>query len=428
MDNALKKNQAIILVNPLGGICEFRDYARKEGLIVVSVYSIPKIVMQDRMGQNVDHLESMDDHSYFFDSVAELVAQLNSLPYEIVALIPSHECGVDIAAEIAQLMGLISNKPENMLAARNKYLMRQRVRDAGLRSPQFASVKTKNDIEHFISDNPFPLVIKTPLGGGTSNVYVCHDLEQTATNLQKIQESPDLFGHCSAFAVLESHLGGREIIVDGFVDQGKITIVGIWEYDKISTTYGNNLYYNIISSDIHDERYTTAINYTKDVVQAVGIEMGMFHCELKIENQQPTLVEIGARLPGWGIPELYRAASNFDPWQATTQCFIHGSLQNPLNVEYHKHMAMAICPTTDCGSVEKINGITEIQNLPSYERHLLKIKPGDWLNPTSELYDTPLEVCLANEDRQQLLKDMEAVHSLFSIQTMQELPLTANSI
>ena len=261
----------------------------------------------------------------------------------------------------------------------------------------------------------FKPLIKTPLGGGTSNVFVCRDREDVVKGYQKIKTTPDLFGNCSKSAVLEDYLDGKEIIVDGFSDGENVTIVGVWEYHKISNQHGDNLYYNIVAKPINDPSYADALEYTKRLVEVIGIKMGMFHCELKLNEGIPTLVEIGARLPGWGIPELYRAASNFDPWEKSLEIFTLGELNERLNIEYHKLMAMAICPVTDSGLVEQIFGLDEIRALPSFETMAVKIAEGDIIYPTKELYDTPLEVCLSHENEAQLLQDIARVHELFQL-------------
>lgn len=412
-------HDAVILVNPLGSKCEFREYARELGLAVISVYSVAKSDLAERMGQDISSLMEMDDYSIFSSNLKRVRQELNELPLKYKALIPAHECGVEFAAELAQSLELIHNAPEDMLTARNKHLMRERVANAKLTSPSFAKVSSINEIDEFLANNPPKVVVKTPLGGGTSNVYVCETREDVIKGFEKIKQTKDLFGNFSSFAVLESYLDGTEMIVDGFVDNGEVTIVGVWSYDKIDNEHAHNLYYNIWSEDIEAPESQEIIEYTKNVARAIGIRYGMFHCELKWLNGKPAMIEIGSRLPGWGIPELYRTATNFDPWQSTLEVFTNGKLETPIELETQKHKAMALCPVDVVGRIEKIHGLDVITNLPSYDRHILKINVGDWISPTSELYDTPIEVCLAHEDKEQLKRDVQTAHSVFKVSVKQ---------
>ncbi len=416
-------NKAIILLNPLGAKCEFREYAREQGLTIVSVYSITTTDLIERMGQNIDALTAMDDYSIFSADLVKIIQDLKKMSLRFEALIPAHECGVEFAAELAKNMNLVHNLPEDMLTARNKHLMRERVALAGLTSPSFSKVSTESEIDEFLSKNPYKVVVKTPLGGGTSNVYVCETREEVIDGFDKIRQTKDLFGNFSPYAVLENYLDGTEMIVDGFVDNGYITIVGVWAYDKIDNQHAHNLYYNIWSKDINDPENNEIVDYTKKVVRAIGINYGMFHCELKWLDGKPAMIEIGARLPGWGIPELYRSATNFDPWRCTLDVYRHGSLTMPLDLKTYKHKAMALCPVEVQGRIEEIRGIEAIVKLPSYDRHILKVKVGDWISPTSELYDIPVEICFAHEDQEQLKRDVEIAHEVFDVITQQSIVL-----
>lgn len=409
------KNDAVILVNPLGGMCEFREYSKNKDLKIISIYTPEENVLRTRMGQDVEKLIESDHLSIFSSDVNDVVKDLTALDFNFKAVVPCHECGVDICSQIGVKLGLTHNLVENMQAARDKRIMRKRAYDAGLSSPHFNIVNNINDIEEFLGEHPLPVVIKTPMGGGTSNIFVCRTKEEVFIGYEKIKNSDDLFGNKSSSAIIESYLEGKEIIVDGFSNGTNVTMIGVWEYHKISTDFGDNLYYNIISKDVNDPIYKDALEYTAKLVDIIGIDVGMFHCELKINEGVPTLIEIGARLPGWGIPELYRAASNFDPWEKTLEVFTQGSLNNEIEIKYHKDMAMAICPVDSEGYIKEICGLDKIKELKSYETHILKVNIGDYLSPTCELYDTPLEVCLANEDKAQLLKDVQFVHDTFEL-------------
>jgi hypothetical protein len=415
MNNFNSYVNAIVLVNPLGKKCDFRDYAVSEGLTVVSVYSISEKVLSNRMGQDVNILKSNDDIYIFSDDIKMISSELKNKNLNYVALIPCHECGVEFAALLAKKMDLIHNSPEAMIAARDKRIMRQKVAAAGLNSPSFCKVASIREIDQFIEQSGFPVVIKTPLGGGTSNVFVCDCRDEVINGFNRIRTVQDLFGNLSDAPVLETFLDGKELIVDGFVCGNDIRIVGVWEYDKIDNKFGKNLYYNIWGRDINSSEFKEAIEYTEKVVAAIGIQFGMFHCELKYQNGSPALVEIGSRLPGWGIPELYRAATHFDPWKSTIEVFTNGALAFPVNPTQKKHYAMTLCPIEVSGLVTEVLGVDKITTLPSYEQHILKVKTGNWVSPTSELYDIPIEVCLAHENEEQLIKDIALVHDIFKV-------------
>ena len=64
----------------------------------------------------------------------ETVAMLRALPFPIVAVIPGAETGVELADRLSHRLGLRSNGEAQSLARRNKYLMGEAVRNAGIRA------------------------------------------------------------------------------------------------------------------------------------------------------------------------------------------------------------------------------------------------------------------------------------------------------
>jgi len=49
--------------------------------------------------------------------------------------------------------------------------------------------------------------------------------------------------------------------------------------------------------------------YVAGVCAALGVTRGLFHCELRLPDDEPVLIELGARLPGMRIPDLVEAVT-----------------------------------------------------------------------------------------------------------------------
>lgn len=64
---------------------------------------------------------------------------MQALPFQITALLPGAETGVELADRLSFRMGLKSNGEEGSLARRNKYLMGEAVRNAGVSSLTLSS-------------------------------------------------------------------------------------------------------------------------------------------------------------------------------------------------------------------------------------------------------------------------------------------------
>jgi hypothetical protein len=63
-----------------------------------------------------------------------IVGTLTALKYNIVAAMPGAETGVALADALSEALGVVTNGTELSAARRNKYLMGEAVRDAGVRA------------------------------------------------------------------------------------------------------------------------------------------------------------------------------------------------------------------------------------------------------------------------------------------------------
>ncbi len=129
------------------------------------------------------------------------------------------------------------------------------------------------------------------------------------------------------------------------------------------------------------------------------------------------MIEIASRLAGVMIPKILQQHTNFDAYAATVDVFLKGATSVPVPIVYTKYPAIVFCPVLRGGRVLSIEGLEEIQKLPSYERHVSHVRVGDIVTSSSNLFGLPAKVLLANEDYKQLLQDVDAVHRLFVIQT-----------
>jgi hypothetical protein len=62
------------------------------------------------------------------------MAAIKAIPFPILAVIPGAEPGVELADRLSSRMGLRSNGEAASLSRRNKYLMGEAVRAAGVRA------------------------------------------------------------------------------------------------------------------------------------------------------------------------------------------------------------------------------------------------------------------------------------------------------
>ncbi len=407
----------IVLVDPVASGLPFLAAARKRELEILVIFTLPQ-VMVDRLGG--ERVRAIADHVFFASTSEEALNLVSLYIPRIVAVVPATEPSVDLAEELAMRLQLPSNG-RIPGARRNKALMRETIHAAGLRSPAFCRCTTEEELVQFAVTQPGFLVVKTPQGAGTSQVYICRDHESLLEGFKQCLASADPFGFRPTYAVVEEYIGGEEVAVNLFVVDGHPWVIDIWSYSKIETTSGGPIYLSAIQRDSDAPELQAVIAYAVQVCKALGIETGVAHAEIKIDAQGPVLIEVGARLVGGRIGELWQRFSDFDPFEATISAFL-GEVMPARSINFEKKLAVAYCPVWHAITrIAAIEGESDIEMLSSYVSHKIVARIGQPFGPTRDLESLAATVWLANTDSEQLARDMDVVTDLLRLVPTAEL-------
>jgi biotin carboxylase len=407
---------AIALFDPLSSGEKLKNAAREAGYKVVAVFTSPMKFYEEIYHAKEEDLRRDCDAVVIAQDKEEILQKLRALPMTICAAIAATEGGVEAADWIANTLNFWGNPLAFSKARRDKAEMRKLLKKSGLSCPSFAICYNEKEVVQFAENHLFPLIIKTPKGAMTSQVYECENLKELLYGFQSILGQPDIYGFHPSHCVVEEYISGPEYILDTFSDGETVHMTDIWIYEKIHSDFYKNIYYNCISLPLSDPALGPLIRYGISIVRLFGIERGAAHIELKDDPLRgPTLIEIGARLAGVRIPELIKKYTNFDPYQSSIDVFVRGKTTIPDPVVYQKQLALAFFPQMKGGKVRQISGIKEIQELSSYDSLLLGAQKGDLIPPSTYLATIPLLGFFANPDRKQLLQDVAAAHQLFTI-------------
>jgi biotin carboxylase len=405
---------AIALFDPINSGEKLKITAKELGYKVIGIYSRPLTVYELQFHVKESSLREHCDAVIFSDHAATILGKLKELRFNVKAAIPGIDSGVELADKIAHALHLPGNQYNLSAARRDKGKMRQYLKLSGFSCPDFAICRTEEKVAAFVRKYPLPLVIKTPRGAATSHVYVCETKESVLEGFKKIKGKENFFGEKASAAVIESYIGGEEYIVNTFGDGKKVHATDMWVYEKLQSESFKNIYYNVISIPLTDRKRQSIKKMGIQLAEKFGILRGPSHIELKDDPVRgPTMIELAARLCGAKLPEFIQKYTNFDPYRSTIEVFAKGTVPFPKKIISKKHCAVAFCPLFKKGTITEISGIEEIQKLSSYESHVLNIKVGDILTPSTYVSTTPLFVFASNSNREKLLKDLKEAHELF---------------
>ncbi len=409
-------SEALALFEPLSAGIRLKQAAQTLGFHVIGIYAHAKKTYEE-CGLKEEDYSKHCDTVIFEEDFEKILKKLKAFPHPIKGCIAASELGVEFTEKAASCLGLISNPKDPMNARRDKGQMRKLLMKGGLCCPEFSICSSIQEVKQFALNHSFPLVIKTPKGAASDLVFICRTLEHLLARFEEIIRSKNIFGSHTDQAIVEEYVGGKEYIINTFSDGNQVFVTDVWIYDKIQVGELTALYYNTLFVPLEEASIQPLIAYAKKVTSLFKIEKGPAHLEVKDDPQKgPTLIEIGARLSGGSIPYLIRKYSNFDPFFSNIEIFTKGKAKLEQPISHKKHLAIVHCPVAEGGKTVRVHGIQEIRELPSYDSHKLSFEEGEIIPASSSLVTIPFHVLLAHENRDPILKDVDKVHELFSIE------------
>lgn len=249
-----------------------------------------------------------NDLNALTDAVRRLHAEVN-----LQALIPGFEYMVDATAVVAERLGLRGLPPAAAACTRNKLSIREAVARRGLAGPAYMAVNAWADLEQAAAQVCFPAVLKPIDGSGSLMVRRVDNMHELRSAYRSMQQQPllDMGRTVGTHAMLESYVAGREFSIEGVVDPSGTRVIAVTE--KI---LGPEPHFvemgHVVEAGISSEDRAALVAYIAEVVDAVGLTLGVFHAEARIGQSGPVLMEIAARLGGdriYRLVELAKAVS-----------------------------------------------------------------------------------------------------------------------
>ena len=328
--------------------------AKQRGLYTIAVLLSP---VEDRLRkflptpekleqEGVDSILDLQHRDVFacVQSIRLLLAEPRPLHLSIQGVIPLAETAVEFVDIIAAMLGIPYHNPLDMVVCkRDKGFMKEAVQQHGLQVAKFHRLSSVPELDDAMVQLglQFPVVVKTPQGFSTTDVYICDDLSQAQTAIDTILHKVEPDGRLVRHALLEEYIDGTEFAVNLLAfctssssnhhhphqQKPAIIVTDVWKYTKT-----NQAQYT--SADIcnpHDAALKEVVSYAIEVAQAVGIRYGAGHVEIKAKEQpakdgvyrHPILMEVGARLSGGQKATMTRAAlkeGTWDPFGALIDC------------------------------------------------------------------------------------------------------------
>ncbi len=253
-----------------------------------------------------DHISAEKYADYFYDiSFTEKEKILDICKQEGVHGVTSFliESALPYVYFISRGLGVPCNSIECEALTANKYTMREQMKKEGVSIPMYQAVHSIEEI-----NAPFPLIIKPADNGGSRGVTLVRDSNTLRQAFDRaIDWSP------SKTALVEQFIEGREFSIESISYQGKHYVLQITDKVTTEAPYFVELQHHQ-PADLTDKQWNDIKNLTIKMLNALKVEYGASHTEIKMDaNGVPYVIEMGARMGGDFIQsDLVRLSTGYD--------------------------------------------------------------------------------------------------------------------
>ena len=280
----------------------FCDRARALGLVPVMLARNPDrypYVRQDEIASRV--VDTTD--------VQALLTACAGLGGQVAGAVSSSEYFIERAARVAQALGLPHPDPGAIACCRDKHAQRARLRQGGLPGPAFQAAASTGAAVAAARQIGLPVVVKPVAGSGSVGVRLCADLTEVAAAASHVLDSdPAALGLPHQASVLvEQVLDGPEYSAE---------VVGGQLVGLARKWLGPRPYFVETGHDfpapLTPAEQALIGGAAMAGLDAVGLNSGAAHVELRHTPAGPAIVEINPRLAGGMIPRVVQEATGID--------------------------------------------------------------------------------------------------------------------
>ena len=240
--------------------------------------------------------------------------------------------GTDVAVVtigyVCEKMGLPGIPREAARIVTDKALMKEAFQKKQVRAARYRKVFSAKEAEEAAQEIGFPVIVKRVDSSGSRGILKVSKREDVENAFQEA-----VSGSRVPYVLVEEVLGGREIGVDGFVQDGKLVFLAphekfVYQGEKITVPMGHGF---PLQEDV--KTLEEISRQMQLAVEAAGMDQCPVNADVFVRDQKAWIVEIGGRTGATCIPELIGIHYGFDFYEK----MIRNALGEPVSFEEREH-------------------------------------------------------------------------------------------
>ncbi len=269
---------------------------------------------------------------------------------------------VILAARLREAFEIPGMSADTVRGFRDKQLMKERLRAAGLRVPHSARASSVAEIHATIERIGFPVILKPIAGAGSADTYRVNDAADLKRVLPLLRHVPEV--SCEEF------VDGEEFTFDTVCIRGRPAYTNVAQYLPRPLIARTNEWISPVITTIRDlsqPKLRDGIRLGHGVLKALGMGTGFTHMEWYLKaNGEVVFGEIGCRPGGAHLVDQMNFTGDIDLFREWARAVCWESFEASTKRKYNAAIIFK--------RAQGQGKITRIEGLEAYKRRY-----GPWI-------------------------------------------------
>jgi len=413
--------EVVVVVDPYSTGTVLANEVMKRGFSVIALWTKE---ISDELKKHVP-LSCTNMNEYFkeVDECSDIMSTMETVykvagTKKIVACFAGGDTGVDLADHLSEQMKVRTNGT-NVENRRDKKYQQEIIRKHGLRSVRQAGGANFLEVEEFLRNEAYPVVLKPNEAAGSEGVKMCNSFEEAKEHFKVLMNSQlQVGGDCPA-VLCQEFLRGKEYVVDHVSRDGVHKTTMMWVYDKRPVNGSAFVYFGTVPVDSASPEAKILIPYIRGVLDAMEISNGASHAEVMMTPDGPCLVEMNVRTHGGDGNWVHLAAAltgGYTQVDVAVDSYLDKQKFYTIPDVYPSPFKASgqevYLVSRGRGKVKSTPGLDVIKDLPSFFYLETGVVPGGFVDFTTDLFTALGSVLLMHRDPEVLEADIKKIREM----------------
>src|SRR6266704_1429839 len=290
------------------------------------------------------------------------------------------DSGVELAALLAERLGLPGNPAHAVRRVRDKLAFRQLLEEWEFQCPGFHHLPSGDDPGKLVPELKFPVVVKARRLSGSRGVIRaddCQALVRAVNWVRAIQSRADRDAQ-ELGLIIEDFIPGREHALEGTLQQGELTTLALFDKpDPLDGPYFEETIY-VTPSRLPEALQDRIHQEVARACRLAGLVTGPVHAEVRINDQGVWILEVAAR----SIGGLCGRVLTHSLGMSLEELILRQAVAEPLAVAGEGGAAgVMMIPIPRRGIYHALKGLADAQSVPGVTGVSITAEPGQIIAP-----------------------------------------------